>query len=137
MKKTLTTPASAAAVLALAGALLVPTNAHASESASASDLASAPTVVADVGETSAGGGVLLPTGGVAPNYTSHPEGGTWIHGTDNGVYSNYHHPTKRHGSTAMNGRGLSHKVTNISGGAWSKASIAKTWAGNTAYWHLN
>lgn len=137
MKKTLTIPASAVAALALAGALVVPVNAQAAESAPASDLISDSMVAADVDETSAGGGVLLPAGGVAPKYTSHPEGGTWVHGTDNGVYSNYYHPTKRHGSTAMNGRGQSNKATNVAGGLWSRASIAKTWAGNSAYWHLN
>jgi len=131
MKKTVTTALSTAAAVALIGALLAPASANASEPVAT------PLSDHQLGDASTGGGVLLPTGGITPNYTSHPEGGTWIHGTDNGVYSNYHHPTKRHGSTAMNGRGLSHKVTNVGGGAWSRASIAKTWAGNSAYWHLS
>jgi lactococcin 972 family bacteriocin len=130
MKKTMTAAASAAAALALAGALLVPTSATASE-------APADPAVHQAEGYLTGGGGLMPAGENTPQYVSYPEGGTWSHGTNDGVYSNYYHPSKRHGSTAMNGRGLSHKVTGIPSGSWSYARIGKTMAGNSAYWHLN
>lgn len=134
MKKNLTLTTSAVAALTIACAVLVPTSASAVGPTSVPPGAS---IVADAdGAGTIGGGVTLPSSSNAPQYVSHPEGGTWSHGTNDGVYSNYHHPSKRHGSTAMNGRGLSKKVTNIPSGSWSYASISKTLAGNSAYWHI-
>jgi lactococcin 972 family bacteriocin len=137
MKKILTTAASAAAALALAGALLVPAGADASEPAAAPVPVAAPAPGAHVDAITTWGGVSMPAGDNTPQYGAHPEGGTWSHGTNDGVYSNYYHPSKRHGSTAMNGRGNSNRVTGIASGSWSYASISKTTAGNSAYWHLN
>jgi len=75
-------------------------------------------------------------GGASSRYTSHPEGGTWIHGTDAGVYSKYHHASRKHGSSVINGAGNRARSADVAGGRWAVAIISKTWAGNTAYWRI-
>ncbi|WPF66572.1 MULTISPECIES: lactococcin 972 family bacteriocin [unclassified Corynebacterium] len=62
-------------------------------------------------------------------------GGIWTYGTDGGqVYSNYYHPTARHGSTAVG------TITANSGcvnpGLTSYASAPKKWRGNQSYYRL-
>ncbi|HJD51383.1 MAG TPA: lactococcin 972 family bacteriocin [Candidatus Rothia avistercoris] len=63
-------------------------------------------------------------------------GGTWDYGVSYvtmTTWSNYHHPTRAHGSTACNKNAC--KVSDtVPRDVWSKAAIKATWGGNTSYW---
>ena len=61
-------------------------------------------------------------------------GGTWDQGVNYLVmntWSNYHHPSKAHGSTACSAKGCDRATAPPN--RWSKASIRATWGGNTSY----
>jgi lactococcin 972 family bacteriocin len=81
------------------------------------------------------------TAGAAYATTSYPDGGTWnyetnIFVTGGPVFSNYYHPSQRHGSTAVNGQGGSDRSADRPGGTWSYASTPGTWWGNSAYYRV-
>lgn len=82
--------------------------------------------------------VLLPTAAALAT-TVNVGGGLWQYGTTSTeVYSNYHHPSLYHSSTACNAGALGDKCDQgvAAAGAWSYASIGKSWlGGNTAYWN--
>lgn len=68
----------------------------------------------------------------------YPEGGTWEYGVNywiKQVYSNYHHPSVLHNSTACNGDGKCTTSPAAIPGNWSYASERATWGGNTAYYN--
>jgi lactococcin 972 family bacteriocin len=74
--------------------------------------------------------------GAALATVAHPEGGTWDYGVTSSVaYSNYHHATKHHGSTAQNGNGTV-RSPNVTPGSWSNAQIKKATGGNKAFYRL-
>ena len=66
-------------------------------------------------------------------------GGLWQYGTTSSdVYSNYHHASLYHSSTACNDGVLGDTCDQdvAAAGAWSYALISKSWlGGNTAYWN--
>jgi lactococcin 972 family bacteriocin len=82
--------------------------------------------------------VLLPTVAALAT-TENVGGGLWQYGTTTAdVYSNYHHPSLYHSSTACNAGVLGDKCDQgvAAAGAWAYASIGKSWlGGNTAYWN--
>jgi lactococcin 972 family bacteriocin len=82
--------------------------------------------------------VLLPVAAAAATTVS-VGGGLWQYGvTSSQVYSNYHHASLYHSSTACNRAVLGDRCRQAvaAAGAWSYASIAKSWdGGNTAYWN--
>jgi lactococcin 972 family bacteriocin len=121
--------------LLLVGALCAPVAASAAEPADGTAPGGLPVASSDEGPT--GGGVLLPEGEGQLRYTSHPEGGTWNHGTVGRVTSDYYHPSRTHGSSVKNGRGNAWRSPDVGGGAWARSSIAKTAAGNSAYWRIS
>lgn len=121
--------------LLLVGALCAPVAASAAEPADGTVPGGLPVASSDEGPT--GGGVLLPEGEMQPLYTSYPEGGTWHHGTVGRVTSDYYHPSRTHGSSVKNGRGQFSRSADARGGAWARTSIAKTTAGNSAYWRIS
>ncbi|MBD8610454.1 lactococcin 972 family bacteriocin [Frigoribacterium sp. CFBP 13729] len=124
MKKTMTTAASAAAALTLAGALLVPTSASAAEPTPAGV------------EHAVSGSALVPADRLGLLTTEIKEGGQWTYGVDNGLYSNYWHKHRSHGSSVINGNGQKNSSSDVRGGLWSHSRINKTIAGNTAYWRI-
>lgn len=124
--------ASAAAAVVVAGTLALPTVAQAD---STTDRGSS------VGTAVQEHGVQLPAGDtLAPRYTVSPEGGgTWTYGTngkDNTAFSNFYHKTRKHGSSVKNGAGNTKRSADKAGGETAKASIRKTYAGNTAYYRF-
>lgn len=82
--------------------------------------------------------VLLPVVAAAAT-TEYVGGGLWQYGTTSSeVYSNYHHASLYHSSTACNNGLLGDTCDQdvAEAGAWSEASIAKSWSGgNTAFWN--
>ncbi|WP_069712942.1 lactococcin 972 family bacteriocin [Curtobacterium sp. ER1/6] len=86
-------------------------------------------------------GMVMPADGQGTSrYVSHPEGGgTWTHGTDganNTAYSNFHHSSRKHGSSVQNGRGRVRRSADTRAGSTARASITKTYAGNSAYYRF-
>ena len=82
--------------------------------------------------------VLLPVA-MAGATTESVGGGLWQYGTTSSdVYSNYHHASLYHSSTACN-NGVAGDICHQDvreAGAWSYATIGKSWlGGNTAYWN--
>ena len=82
------------------------------------------------------------TAGAAYATTSYPDGGTWVYETNvvvtqGSVYSNYHHPSRVHGSTAMDGSGNTDRSPDKPAGVWAYASKVGTWWGNSAYYRVN
>ena len=81
-------------------------------------------------------GATALTGTSAANaVTRGAEGGTWAYGVGRTTYSDYYHPRQKHGSTACNALQICDRKVNVKAGQWSRASIWKTWSGNTAYFH--
>jgi len=74
--------------------------------------------------------------GAAPAsaYTSYPEGGTWDYGNSGSTWSNYHHPSKVHRSTACNSTKCL-RSADAARGSWSRASVSWTVTGNTWYYY--
>jgi lactococcin 972 family bacteriocin len=122
--------------LLLVGALCAPVAASAAEAPGETSPGGLSVASSGEGQTRGGGG-LLPEGEGQVRYTSHPEGGAWNHGTVGRVTSDYHHPSRTHGSSVKNGRGELSRSPNVRGGAWARSSIAKTTAGNSAYWRIS
>lgn len=135
MMKFVATTASAAAALALVGALLVPVSAGATEPSIAVHSAEARGETTPPG-VEAGGGAVVPDGqyGVAARVIR--EGGVWTYGTHDGLFSNYWHKTRAHGSSVINGNGQRNTSPDVRGGLTSHSRINKTFAGNTAYWRI-
>lgn len=83
--------------------------------------------------------------GAANATTEYPQGGTWQYGVHEPsstilVYSNYHHPSKKHRSTACNKNSCS-RSADKGANVWSYASITASGSifdgnGNTAYYHV-
>ncbi len=60
-------------------------------------------------------------------------GGTWYHGvTTSSVYSNYHHSSNCHGSTAVGT--YTDRSRNAAPGHTSYASAPKAWTNNQSYY---
>lgn len=69
---------------------------------------------------------------------SYPDGGTWDRGRNlwtGTVYSNYHHPSRVHGSTACNSRDCNRSPL-VPRNQWSYASIKDTTGGNTTFYRF-
>lgn len=64
-------------------------------------------------------------------------GGTWNYGTGSGmVWSNYHHPSKWHRSSVINGWGQYRTSGCVPAGYWSFASLRENPnAVDQAYWN--
>jgi lactococcin 972 family bacteriocin len=68
-----------------------------------------------------------------------PEGGTWDYGVDYWVmktWSNYHHPSRVHHSTACSSSACTYSGW-VPAGYWSKAERLASWGGNTAYYKVS
>ncbi len=64
-------------------------------------------------------------------------GGTFDYGVNywsGTVWSDYHHPSKAHTSTACNASDCSWSGVKPAG-VWARATISSTLGGNTAYWN--
>ncbi|OJX75264.1 lactococcin 972 family bacteriocin [Leifsonia sp. 71-9] len=70
----------------------------------------------------------------ASAYVSYPEGGTWDYGNSGRTWSDYHHPSKLHRSTACNSYTCL-RSADAARGSWSRASVAWTVTGNTWYYY--
>lgn len=82
---------------------------------------------------------LLTGANAADAARTYPEGGTWDSGRNfwtGTVYSNYHHPTRMHGSTACNANSCN-RSSLVVPGRWSYASIKDTTGGNASYYRFN
>lgn len=78
-------------------------------------------------------GALLGAG-PANAYVSYPEGGTWDYGNSGRTWSDYHHPSKLHRSTACNSVTCL-RSADTGRGSWSRASVSWTVTGNTWYYY--
>lgn len=91
-------------------------------------------------DTAREAGAEIPDSPFAPQYSVTPEGGgSWTYGTNgpnNTAYSNFYHPTRKHGSSVQNGRGNLNQSGTVLGGATAKSSISKTTAGNLAFYRF-
>ncbi len=69
---------------------------------------------------------------------SYPGGGTWNYGVasdQSQVWSNYHHPSRVHRSSVINGYGEYYSSACKSAGVWSYASLrARSGHADHAYW---
>ena len=74
--------------------------------------------------------------GAAPAnaYISYPEGGTWDYGNSGKTWSNYHHGSKTHRSTACNSYTCL-RSADAGRRNWSYSSVAWTVTGNTWYYY--
>lgn len=85
-------------------------------------------------------GLALGGGAVANATIVYPsQGGTWDYGVDYWVmntWSNYHHPSRVHHSTACSASACTQSGW-VPAGYWSKASRQATWGGNTAYYNVS
>jgi lactococcin 972 family bacteriocin len=88
-------------------------------------------------------GLTFGAGQAAQAITAYPAGGTWQYGINQPsstyyVYSNYHHPSALHRSTACNISSCS-RSADRGAGIWSYASIVASGAffgtNNTAYYY--
>ncbi|ROQ38617.1 lactococcin 972 family bacteriocin [Frondihabitans sp. PhB188] len=87
--------------------------------------------------SAASGSVNFDDSRVSINYVVTPEGGgTWTYGTNNEAYSNFFHKTRKHGSTVKNGTGKTFRTDDTNKGQTSKATVKKTWSGNSAYYRF-
>lgn len=80
---------------------------------------------------------LLAIGGAGAAHaaTTYPAGGVWTHGANPIVYSNYYHPSRWHGSTAV-GR-YTYRSALVAPGRWSVASAPRKAHGNRAYYRFS
>jgi lactococcin 972 family bacteriocin len=120
----------ATGALVAASALAVPTAASAE-----------PVTKAEAGSVLTEHGIPIPSvGTITPNYTVTPEGGgTWTYGTNgpnNTAFSNFHHASRKHGSSVQNGQGHVARSADTAGGGTARSSIRKTFAGNAAYYRF-
>lgn len=77
-------------------------------------------------------GLVIGTAGAAAAATSYVGGGTWWHGlTPLTVYSDYHHPTRCHGSTAVGNATVSDSAPS---GEISRATATRAISNNSSYW---
>lgn len=77
-------------------------------------------------------GLVVGTAGAAAAATSYVGGGTWWHGlTPLTVYSDYHHSTRCHGSTAVGNATVS---ASAMPGHTSRASASRALSNNSSYW---
>lgn len=68
--------------------------------------------------------------------TTHPAGGTWDYGVagyPGSTWSNYHHPSKKHRSTACNTSWCTRSADGAPG-SWSRISVAASVSNNTAFY---
>lgn len=83
--------------------------------------------------------LVMVTGTAVPALAAvaYPGGGTWNYGTNQTeVYSNYHHPSLRHGSSVINGYGEYRSSGCQSAKVWSYASLrADPNRVDHAYWN--
>lgn len=76
--------------------------------------------------------MLVVSGAVALAVTTNVDGGTWDHGVDRRtpfhwvVWSNYHHPSKRHRTWVTNGRGDQKYSGWANPNQWAKVSMGAT-----------
>lgn len=67
----------------------------------------------------------------------YPEGGTWNYGVagyPGATWSNYHHPWKKHRSTACN-TSFCQRSADANGGVWSKVTVSASLNNNRAYYY--
>lgn len=77
-------------------------------------------------------GLVIGAAGAASAATSYVGGGTWWHGlTPATVYSDYHHPTRCHGSTAV---GNATVRASAPAGRVSRATATRAPSNNSSYW---
>ncbi|WP_204576891.1 lactococcin 972 family bacteriocin [Clavibacter michiganensis] len=83
--------------------------------------------------------LLLGGAGAANAVTKNVGGGTWQYGTGFSpsaiTYSNYNHPSKKHGSTACKSVECVRSAT-VPANSWSRASLHATPGGNSSYWRV-
>lgn len=69
-----------------------------------------------------------------------PEGGEWHYGVTGVVikdlYSDYYHPTRKHGSSAYNGNGTGNRSEIVDAKAWSRSKVHHTFVGNEAFYRF-
>jgi len=69
---------------------------------------------------------------------SYPGGGTWNYGVSSDqsqVWSNYHHPSRKHASSVINGYGEYKSSACKSAGSWAYASLrARSGHVDHSYW---
>ena len=86
--------------------------------------------------TPAGGSGIRPAW-ITGSHTVKVAGGTWSYGTNSKVvYSNFHHPSRCHGSSARTYNGLiTARSSKIAAGKWSYAQVRRSTDTNEAfYW---
>lgn len=70
----------------------------------------------------------------------HPEGGEWHYGVTGVVikdlYSDYYHPTRKHGSSAYNGNGTGDRSKIVDAKTWSRSKVHHTFVGNEAFYRF-
>ena len=84
----------------------------------------------------AGGSGIRPAW-ITGSHTTKVAGGTWSYGTNSKVvYSNFHHPSRCHGSSARTYNGLiTARSSNTAAGKWSYAQVRRSTDTNEAfYW---
>ncbi|MCY9787583.1 lactococcin 972 family bacteriocin [Nocardiopsis sp. EMB25] len=84
-------------------------------------------------------GITVGTAGVAAAVVEYVGGGTWSHGSQGvagaGVtWSNYHHGSVCHGSTAV---GAYTVRDSAPAGEWSRAAAPKALGNNQTYWRTS
>jgi lactococcin 972 family bacteriocin len=79
-------------------------------------------------------GAVVGVAAPANAYTSYPEGGTWSYGNSGKTWSDYHHGSKKHRSTACNSYTCL-RSADAGKGSWSYSSVAWTVTGNTWYYY--
>ena len=97
------------------------------------------TIARTLGAATLAAGLLFGGAAAANAETVKVGGGTWDYGVDKlftmSTWSNYHHPSRAHGSTACSSSTCKRSAT-APAGKWSKAQGRSTWSGNQAYWRL-
>ncbi|MGL5824580.1 MAG: lactococcin 972 family bacteriocin [Nocardioides sp.] len=64
----------------------------------------------------------------------YPGGGTWSYGVGSEVYSHYHHPSRTHRASVINGYGEL-KRDCAPQDYWARASLrSRPWVADRAYW---